>query len=138
VPATALQHFDEDVARARAILVHADPLPRTNAAEQLLRSDLLRSAWMFAVGAMDAYFCDAYTDIVAATASSKSRQPAITLPEWAYDIKIPIRAVLEEYDNANWRWRMAARKMMERENIISLSAILYFPRLSVLSCHQGE
>ena len=104
-------------------LRHADPLPRTNAAEQLLRSDLLRSAWMFAVGAMDAYFCDAYTDVVAATASWKSRQPAIVLPEWAYDIKIPIRAVLEEYDYANWRWRMAARKMMERENVISLSAI---------------
>ncbi|HEU5432218.1 MAG TPA: hypothetical protein VFU81_11180 [Thermomicrobiales bacterium] len=123
MPATALQHFDRDVARARAILAHADPLPRTTVAEQLLRSDLLRSAWMFAVGAMDAYFCDAYTDIVAATASSKSRQPAINLPEWTYDIKIPIRAVLEEYDNANWRWRMAALKMMERENVISLSAI---------------
>ena len=123
MPATALQHFDEDVARARAIVLHADPLPRTNAAEHLLRSDLLRSAWMFAVGAMDAYFCDAYTDIIAATASSKSRQPAIALPEWVYDIKIPIRAVLEEYDNANWRWRMAARKMMARENVISLSAI---------------
>jgi hypothetical protein len=123
VPATALQHFKEDIARARAIVAHADPLPHTNAAEQLLRSDLLRSAWMFAVGAMDAYFCDAYTDIVAATASSKSRQSAIILPEWVYDIKIPIRAVLEEYDNANWRWRMAARKMMERENVISLSTI---------------
>ncbi len=96
MPATALQQFDEDVARAPAILVHADPLPRTNAAEQLLRSDLLRSAWTFAVGAMDAHFCDAYTDIVAATASSKSRQPGITLPEWDYDIKIPIDAVLEE------------------------------------------
>src|SRR5262249_16488782 len=34
-----------------------------------------------------------------------------------------IRAVLEEYDDTNWRWRMAARKMMERENFISLSAI---------------
>jgi hypothetical protein len=96
MPATALQYFDEDIARARAILAHADPLPRTNAVEQSLRSDLLRSGWMFAVGAMDAYFCDAYTDLVAATASSKSRQPAITLPEWAYDIKVPIRAVLEE------------------------------------------
>lgn len=123
MPATALQHFEEDIARAKAILVHADPLPRTNAAEQLLRSDLLRGAWMFAVGAMDAYFCDAYTDIVASTASSKTRQPAITLPDWAYDIKIPIRAVLEDYDNTNWRWRMAARKMMERENVISLKAV---------------
>ncbi len=92
-------------------------------AEQLLRSDLLRSSWMFAVGAMDAYFCDAYTDLIAATASSKTRQPAVTLPKWVYEIKIPIRAVLEEYDNENWRWRMAARKMMERENVISLTAI---------------
>jgi hypothetical protein len=78
---------------------------------------------MFAVGALDAYYCDAYTDIVAATASSKSRQPGIALPEWVYDIKFPIRAVLEDYDNTNWRWRMAARRMMERENVISLSAI---------------
>ncbi len=123
MPGTALHHFNEDIERARAIVTHADPLPHTNTAEQLLRSDLLRGAWMFTVGAMDAYFCDDYTDIVAATASSKSRQPSITLPEWVYDIKIPIRAVLEEYDNANWRWRMAARKMMERENVISLSAI---------------
>jgi len=123
VSATALQHFQEDIARARAIVAHADPLPRTNAAEQLLRSDLLRSAWMFAVGALDAYYCDAYTDVVAATASSKSRQPGITLPERVYEIRFPIRAVLEEYDNTNWRWRMAARKMMERENVIGLSAI---------------
>lgn len=123
MPATALQHFREDIARAKAIVAHADPLARTNAAEQLLRSDILRSAWMFAVGALDAYFCDAYTDLVAATANSKSRQPGITLPEWVYDIKLPIRAVLEQYDNTNWRWRMAARKMMERENVISLQAV---------------
>ena len=123
MPATALQHFTEDIARARAILTHADPLPHATPAEKLLRSDLLRSAWMFAVGALDAYFCDAYTDIIAATASSKSRQPAITLPEWVYEVKFPLRAILEEYDNENWRWRMAARKMMERENVISLAAV---------------
>lgn len=114
MPATALQHFAEDIARARAIVAHADPLTHANPAEKLLRSDLLRSAWMFAVGALDAYFCDAYTDIIAATASSKSRQPAI---------KFPLRAILEEYDNENWRWRMAARKMMERENVVSLKAV---------------
>jgi hypothetical protein len=102
MPATALQHFDEDIARARAILAHADPLPRTNAAEQLLRSDLLRSGWMFAVGAMDAYFCDACTDLVAATASSKSRQPAITLPEWAYDIKMSVTVWERTTLSARW------------------------------------
>lgn len=123
VPVTALQHFHEDIARAKAIVAHADPQTCTNPTEQLLRSDLLRSAWMFSVGALDAYFCDAYTDLVAATASSKSRQPTIALPEWVYDINVPIRAVLEEYNNKNWRWRMAARKMMERENVTDLKTI---------------
>lgn len=124
MPATALNHFRQDMGRARAIVTHADPLPRTNAAEQLLRSDLLRSAWMFAVGAMDAYFCDAYTDIVAATIISKTRYPAANLPEFFYDIKFPVRAIVESYaNNENWRWRMAARKMMERENVLSLPAV---------------
>ena len=63
MPATALQHFREDIARAKAIVSHAAPLPLSTGGEKLLRSDLLPSAWMFAVGALDAYFCDAYTDI---------------------------------------------------------------------------
>ncbi len=79
---------------------------------------------MFAVGAIDAYFCDAYTDIVAAALISKSRHQAAILPEFFYDIRFPIRAILEPYtNNENWRWRMAARKMMVRENVLSLSAI---------------
>lgn len=124
MPATALNHFRQDASRARAIVAHAEPLPRTTPAEDMLRSDLLRSAWMFAVGAMDAYFCDAYTDIVAATIISKSRQPAANLPDFFYDIRFPIRAILEPYaNNENWRWRMAARKMMERENVLSLPAV---------------
>jgi len=124
VPSTALNHFNQDTARARAIVAHADSLPRTNSEEQLLRSDLLRSAWMFAVGAMDAYFCDAYSDIVAATIIAKNRHAAANLPDFFYDIRFPIRAILEPYaTNDNWRWRMAARKMMERENVLSLPAV---------------
>jgi hypothetical protein len=123
VPVTPLNHFQQDIARARAIVAHADPLSVGTAAEQMLRSDLLRSAWMFAVGALDAYFCDAYTDIVAATINSKSRHPPLNLPEFFYDIKFPIRAILEPYNNVNWRWRMAARKMMERENVLRLKTV---------------
>ncbi|MGH7222442.1 MAG: hypothetical protein ACRELF_04405 [Gemmataceae bacterium] len=79
---------------------------------------------MFAVGALDAYFCDAYADIVAATIISKSRHPAMTLPEFFGDIKFPVRSILESYaKNLNWKWRMAARKMMERETVLSLDAI---------------
>ena len=124
MPTTALAHFGEDVARARAIVAHADPLPAATPAEQMLRSDLLRSAWMFSVGALDAYFCDAYTDIVAATIISKSRHPAMVLPDFFYNIRFPVRAILEPYAiNLNWRWRMAARRMMERENILSLDEV---------------
>jgi hypothetical protein len=96
----------------------------TTPVERMLRSDLLRSAWMFAVGALDAYFCDAYTDIVAATIISKSRHGAMTLPDFFLNIKFPIRAILEPYvANVNWKWRMAARKMMERETVLSLDQI---------------
>lgn len=124
MPATALQHFNEDIGRARAVIAHADPLPAGTPEQEMLRSDLLRSAWMFAVGAIDAYFCDAYTDIVAATIISKSRHPAAALPEFFYEIRFPVRAILEPYaTNQNWRWRMAARKMMDRENVLSLQAI---------------
>jgi hypothetical protein len=61
-----LNHFHQDIARARAIVAHTHPLPHATAPEELLRFDLLRSAWMFAAGALDAYFCDPYTDLVAA------------------------------------------------------------------------
>jgi hypothetical protein len=97
MPATALQDFNEDAARVRALIAHADSLPRANPAEQSLRSDVLRSAWMFAVGALDAYFSDAYTDVVAATIISKSRHDPMTLPNFFYDIRFPVRAVLESY-----------------------------------------
>jgi hypothetical protein len=84
----------------------------------------LRSAWMFAVGGLDAYYCDAYTDVVAAAIISKSRYPAMVLPGFFYEIKFPIRAILEQYtNNQNWRWRMAARRMMERENVLSLDTV---------------
>jgi hypothetical protein len=79
---------------------------------------------MFAVGAMDAYFCDAYTDVVAATVISKSRQPSVILPDFFYEIKFPVRAILEPYNqNPNWRWRMAARQLMERESVLRLKTV---------------
>ncbi len=124
MPGTALSHFNDDVRRTRAIVAHADPLPQTTEAERLLRSDLFRSAWMFAVGALDAYFCDAYTDVVAASIISKSRHPAMTLPDFFEKIEFPIKAILESYArNTNWRWRMAARQMMARENVLKLDRI---------------
>jgi hypothetical protein len=124
MPTTALRHFQEDIARTGAIVAHAATIPNVTAEQQLLRGDLLRGAWMFAVGALDAYFCDAYTDVVAAAIIAKSHHPALVLPEFFHEIRFPVRAILEPYTrNVNWRWRMAARKMIERENVLSLAAI---------------
>ena len=49
---------------------------------------------------------------------------AMVLPDFFYDIRFPVRAILEPYTiHVNWRWRMAARKMMERENVLSLEVV---------------
>ena len=75
MPQTALRHFQEDIKRARALVRHAAGLACPSDAERLLRDDVLRSAWMFAVGALDAYFCDAYTDLVATTINANPHPP---------------------------------------------------------------
>lgn len=124
MPTTALDHFQQDLARARAVVTHTATLPGGSSAERLLRTDLWRSGWMFGVGALDAYFCDASTDIVAATIIAKSRHPAVALPDFFQDIRFPVRAILEPYaNNINWRWRTAARRMMERENVLRLTTV---------------
>lgn len=124
MPATALLHFREDIARARSLIDHAESLPAVDDSARLLRSDVLRSGWMFAVGALDAYFSDAYTDVVAATIISKSRCEQMVLPKFVDEIRVPVRAIIEPYQaNANWRWRMAARRLMDDESVLKLSRI---------------
>jgi len=124
MPNTAILPFRENIARAKALIAHARIVPSTTADEILLRDDIRRSAWMFAVGAMDAYFCDAYSDLIAATLMAKSNQPGIALPDFVGKIEIPVTAVLEDYTvRRNWRWRMAARQMMAEENSLRIDTI---------------
>ena len=79
---------------------------------------------MFAVGAMDAYFCDAYTDLITATLQSKSYQATIALPDFVGKVKIPVTAVLVNYPvRQNWKWRMAARQMMSDQNALQIKTI---------------
>jgi hypothetical protein len=48
----------------------------------------------------------------------------MALPDFFYDIRFPVRAVIEPYAvNLNWRWRMAARRMMDRESVMKLETI---------------
>jgi hypothetical protein len=124
MPNAVKQDFDEAISRARAIVAHARTLAPATPAERLVRDDLLRSAWMFAVGAMDAYFCDAYTEIITLSLRAKSLQTNVVLTQEISEIEVPIGTILTPYRRRqNWRWRMAARRMMERQNVLSLKEV---------------
>lgn len=120
----AIDHFREDISRAFAIVNVAEPLPELTPAQKLLRDDLLRSALMFGVGALDAYFCDLYTDLLASVLMCKERQPNVTLPLFLLSLEVPLEAVFDNYaQRRNWRWRMMARRRMERENVLSIDSV---------------
>lgn len=123
MPKTAKQHFTEDVTRAANLYSHAAQLnPATNA-ERILRDDILRGAWMFTIGALDAYFCDAYADLLARTLRAKSIQPSARLEDHIRNVKVPVASILAPYKQDNWRWRMAARHMMELQNVLQLTRV---------------
>lgn len=79
---TARTHFDEDLARARALVRHAHPLPAS-----VVRDDIMRAAWMMAVGATDAYFCDAYADLAARTLQARQLQPTFKISDRMLTLK---------------------------------------------------
>lgn len=113
---TAKRHFDEDIVRARSIYNHAMGLP-----SGLLKDDLLRSAWMVGVGASDAFFCDAYADLVSRTLRAKALQQSGNLPDRLGNLRVPIVAVLNS--TSSWQWRMAARELIEKESVLSIEQI---------------
>ncbi len=116
---TAKQHFDEDVQRAKDIHRHA-----TGVADGRLKDDLLRSAWMVGVGASDAFFCDAYADLVSRTLRAKEKQSSVQLQDRLSGLKVPVIAILNSKNG--WRWRMAAREMIEKESVLSIQQIKDF------------
>ncbi len=116
--ATARTHFTDDIQRARNLARHADPLPPA-----IVRDDILRAAWMMGVGAADAYFCDAYADLAARTLQSRQVQSTFQISDRMLNLKVPAIAVISNAASDNWRWRMAARQMIEEENVLSIDKI---------------
>jgi hypothetical protein len=115
--ATAKDHFDQDLARTRALLAHAETL-----SPGVLHDDVLRSGWMMAVGACDAYFSDAYADLISRTLRAKDMEPSVSIPDRLNNLRIPVVAVLRQA-RGGWRWRMAARELIENENVLSLEKV---------------
>lgn len=115
--ATALRHFLEDIDRARSLVTHAQGQPAGT-----LKDDVLRAGWMMAVGACDAYFSDAYADLISRALRAKDLQPAVAIPDRLNNLKVPVTAILTPAAGG-WRWRMAARELIETENVLSLEKI---------------
>ena len=124
MPATAKKHFDEDIARANAILGQAHGMPHSTPEEKLVKEDLFRCSLMYGVGAVDAYFCDAYADLIARTLRAKTLQGNIAIPNGIQNIVLPVSALFSnQTQRDNWKWRMAARGIVEKDNVLSLSKI---------------
>jgi len=96
-----------------------------------VRADMLRCAWMMGVGALDAYFSDAYAALLACTLIALKRQPnhrvtgsAIELPSPIADTPLPASIHFKKYQaRDNWRWRMAARGLIEKQNYLNVELI---------------
>jgi len=114
---TAYQHFEADIARAYALLELSHRVP-----VGLLHDDLLRSCLMMTVGASDAYFSDAYTDMVTRTLRAIQKEPNIGVPESIIKVSLPI-GVFAQGRHGGWTYRMAARKLMERAVFIKFEAV---------------
>jgi hypothetical protein len=114
---TPLNHFNSDIARARALRQHASTI-----VDASLKDDVLRASWMMAVGACDAYFCDAYADIVSRALRAKALEPRVSIPGRLANLKIPAIAFIR-LASGGWRWRMAARELMEEESVLSIDKV---------------
>lgn len=115
---TARKHFDNDLCRARELASHADAI-----CASVLRNDIFRAAWMMSVGAADAFFCDVYADLIARTLQAKQLQDSLQLSDRMLNLRVPAIAVVGPAASANWRWRMAARQIIEDESVLSLKEI---------------
>jgi len=115
--ATARRHFQEDITRAKGLLNHAQSIT-----DGKLAADVLRASWMMSVGACDAFFCDVYGDLIARVLRARDIEPAVALPNRLQNLKIPVVAVIRQ-SQGGWRWRMAARELIEEESVLSLEKI---------------
>lgn len=114
---TAKQHFDEDISRASALLEQAEGLE-----ESVLKDDILRAAYMMAVGSVDAYFCDAYADLVSRSIRAKEKDPTAKIGSKIGNLKLSVTTLLEAPEDG-WRWRNAARDLVEKQSVLSIEEI---------------
>ena len=115
---TPICHFHEDINRAQNLLIHAQQI-----SNDVLKDDVLRAACMLAVGSLDAFFCDAYADLLSRTYRAKIHQPEIELTTKMKNLKLPAIIFLEKNPNSGWLWRNVANDLVEKDNVLSINKI---------------
>jgi len=125
MPTTAKNHFDDDITRAFALHAKAKALQAAGDATQL-PEDIRGAAVALAVGAMDAYFCDKYVDCLTTALQSYSECTWIgPFPSAFRQQLLPAGEVLDATrpHRPKWGIRMAAKAVMERDNMYSLARL---------------
>ena len=121
---TARRHFDDDIGRASALLVQASKLHNGGATR--LATDIRSASVAMAVGAMDAYLCDKYVDCLTSVLREyRTGSWPGNLPRFYAKQQLPAGEVLDTSRAArpNWAIRMAARSVMEKDNMLSISRV---------------
>jgi hypothetical protein len=125
MPTTFRTHFDEDIGRSDAIFQKAVQMTAAGEPRRLC-VDLWSSAVALAVGALDAYFCDAYVDCLSAVlrAYAENRWGGRLPSDYAKQM-LPAGEILNatRQHRTLWSVRMAARKVMEKDNMLSLARL---------------
>lgn len=128
MPTTARVHFNEDISRAKELLRSTyTKLPFDFSDEvRVLQRDMRLASVAMAVGAMDAYFCDKYVDCITSALQvyNNNEWPGNFPADYA-KISLPAGVVLKASRKRKITWgiRKAARKIMEKESMYSISRI---------------
>lgn len=123
MPTTFRRHFDDDIGRVESLVALANgraPVVRSG----MRRDDIRLAAVAMAVGAMDAYFCDAYVDCLAKRLQG-FKVGRLDLPPGYAKRSLPTGLLVRPPHTLrpNWSLRMAARTVMERENVLDLDKV---------------
>jgi len=122
---TQKRYFDEDIRRAEAVLNLAAKEKDKKADPQIV-SDLRLSAIGMAIGALDAYLCDAYVDCLTSVLRSYvNGEWKGILPASYAKRALPAGIVLDSSRKHRplWSLRMAVRKIMERDNVLCIDRV---------------
>lgn len=125
MPTTFRTHFNEDIGRAEVIFQKSEQMLAAGEPPRLC-IDLRLSAMALAVGALDAYFCDAYVDCLTAVLRAYALNTWVgRLPSNYAKQMLPAGEILKatRQHRPLWNVRMAARKVMEKEDVLSLSRL---------------